>query len=527
MKNNLKYVLPVLVIGNLLCMMDVSIMTIVLPEIQSAFNNSLSNLSWAINIYTIIFAALIIPFGKLAEKFGRNKFVLIGLTIFGIGSFLTGISSNLTFMLMSRAIQSIGAAIIIPTSMVIGLEISNQNNRNKVVAVLRGVQGLAVALGPAIGGIVAQYWGWRWVFFMNIPLLILDLIIFPFVLPLTNEKKYANHIDWLGSLLSIITLTTLSLGLIKGNNWGWTSQTTVTLFTSALLAFILFIWLENKIKYPMINMKLFKNRNFNGAGLSLLLSNFFLGGFVILIPTFLTKIHNQNEMHAALLITPYSLAVMFSVIITSLLIKKLNKRLLVGSGFLLIAWSYYQLANLKIINNNFNSLIFAGITLGIGYGMIVATANILAVSDFHGDILTASQSVANVLRQVGIVLAIAIFMTILSNNISSAKQNTLDYGYKEVNATTLNRVSKQRVKTKLRNRFNSNTNTTSNTNNIKYKDIHISKYKRKKITNTVYFKKINNPPLNKLPDSTRIKIKSKIAKIVNQKLNILENKINP
>ena len=98
MKNNLKYVLPVLVIGNLLCMMDVSIMTIVLPEIQSAFNNSLSNLSWAINIYTIIFAALIIPFGKLAEKFGRNKFVLIGLTIFGIGSFLTGISSNLTFM---------------------------------------------------------------------------------------------------------------------------------------------------------------------------------------------------------------------------------------------------------------------------------------------------------------------------------------------------------------------------------------------------------------------------------------------
>ncbi|WP_395320062.1 MFS transporter [Fructilactobacillus frigidiflavus] len=185
----LKYVLPILLLVNILCMMDVSIMTIVLPEIQSAFNESLSNLSWAINIYTIIFASLIIPFGRLAERVGKNKFVFTGLLIFGTGSFLTGIAGDLPFMLFARAIQSTGAAMIIPTSMVIALELTNDDSRNKTVGALAGSQGLAVALGPAIGGVVSQYLGWRWVFFINIPLILLVLIIFPLVLPLRKEKK--------------------------------------------------------------------------------------------------------------------------------------------------------------------------------------------------------------------------------------------------------------------------------------------------------------------------------------------------
>ncbi|GAF35513.1 MFS transporter [Lentilactobacillus farraginis] len=150
--NRIKKVLPVLLLGNLLCMMDVSIMTIVLPEIQTAFNVSLTDLSWTLNIYMIMFATFIIPFGKLAEKVGRNKFVFAGLVIFGVGSLLTGISTNLLFMIGARIVQSIGAAIIIPTSMVIGLELSDQKNRHKIVAALAGVQGLAVALGPSIGG---------------------------------------------------------------------------------------------------------------------------------------------------------------------------------------------------------------------------------------------------------------------------------------------------------------------------------------------------------------------------------------
>jgi MFS family permease len=271
----IKYVLPILLLGNLLCMMDVSIMTIVLPEIQTAFKVSLTNLSWTLNIYTIVFATFIIPFGRLAEKIGRNKFVFMGLIIFGIGSLLTGASTNLVLMLIARTIQSIGAASIIPTSMVIGLEISNQQNRHKIVAALAGVQGLAVALGPSIGGFVSQYWGWRWVFFINVPLVVLDLLLYPLALSMRNESKDTLSIDWFGAGLSIIMLFSLSLGLIKGNSWGWHSTGILGLFITAGCSLILFILLEQRLKSPMINMSLFESRNFDGAGISLVLCNFF------------------------------------------------------------------------------------------------------------------------------------------------------------------------------------------------------------------------------------------------------------
>lgn len=476
--NKIKYVLPVLLIGNLLCMMDVSIMTIVLPEIQTAFNESLTNLSWTLNVYTIVFASFIIPFGRLAEKFGRNKFVFTGLIIFAVGSLLSGISTNLSFMLVARGIQSIGAAMIIPTSMVIGLELSNQQNRNKIVAALAGVQGLAVALGPSIGGFVAQYWGWRWVFFINVPLIVIDLIVFPMVLSLRHEQTQSAPIDWTGALLSVVMLFSLSLGLIKGNTWGWDSPIILGLFATAFVSLPLFILLERKLKLPMINMNLFHSRNFNGASISLVLCNFFLGGMAVLIPTFLTRVHGQSELGAALLITPYSVAVMFSVIITSLLVKKINNKLLIGLGFTLIGISYYLLANMDL-SQNYNQLIIAAILLGVGYGLVAATANILAVADFHGPILTASQSVANVLRQVGMVLAIAIFMTVLSTNIDTAKQRTLNYGESQIRMLNSTATLKSKLQRKIHSKLNPNsTNVTKVKGSLKFKGAKISQAKR-------------------------------------------------
>lgn len=521
----IKYVLPILLLGNLLCMMDVSIMTIVLPEIQTAFKVSLTNLSWTLNIYTIVFATFIIPFGRLAEKIGRNKFVFMGLIIFGIGSLLTGASTNLVLMLIARTIQSIGAASIIPTSMVIGLEISNQQNRHKIVAALAGVQGLAVALGPSIGGFVSQYWGWRWVFFINVPLVVLDLLLYPLALSMRNESKDTLSIDWFGAGLSIIMLFSLSLGLIKGNSWGWHSTGILGLFITAGCSLILFILLEQRLKSPMINMSLFESRNFDGAGISLVLCNFFLGGMAIIIPTFLTRVHGESELHAALLITPYSIAVMISVIITSLFVKKINNKVLISLGFILIGSSYYLLATMNI-DHHYTDLIIAAIMLGIGYGLVAATANILAVADFHGSKLTDSQSVANVLRQVGMVLAIAVFMTILSNNIDSAKQKTLTYSEGQVTALSLSAKSKAAVQHRLQKKLNpKNTNVTESNHSVKFNSIHVSRETIQRLSQKVYHHKLQivsqkiKVPVSKVPLSVKHQLKTAVSQAVQQQVH--------
>jgi len=523
--NKLKTVLPVLLIGNLLCMMDVSIMTIVLPKIQSAFNVSLNDLSWALNIYTILFATMIIPLGRLAVRFGRNRMVLLGLIVFGIGSLMTGNAANLPWMLVGRAIQSIGAASIIPISMVIGLELSTQENRNKVVAMLAGVQGLAVALGPSVGGFVAQYFGWRWVFLMNVPLVILDIIIFVIVLPLKHEATQAIKIDWLGAGLIMVTLFCLSLALIKGYTWGWESSAILGLAGAALLSFIGFIIRERQTATPMIDLSLFKSRNFDGSGLALVLCNFFLGAFAALMPTLLTKVHGESELNAALKITPYSVAVMLSVILTSLLVKRLNNKLLVGTGFAMIAGSYWLITQLPV-TNQYTKLIVGEICLGIGYGLVAATVNILVVADFHGIKLTDSQSVANVLRQVGMILSIAVFMSLLSNNVQTAKNQTLTYSHQTVSRLNVTQAVKTKANQELARKFKQNTNSNSQVNqHVAFTGVTVSTAKRQqavqKATKTELSKvaMLHQIPVTMIPTAQRHQVQKAVTTAVNQTID--------
>lgn len=213
----------------------------------------------------------------------------------------------------------------------------------------------------------------------------------------------------------------------------------------------------------MINLKLFKRNDFKAASLALLLSNYFMGGMVILIPTMLTKVQGESELHAALLITPYSIAVMITVILTSMIVKKISNQLLIGSGFIIIAVSYYLMSHLNL-QNNYNTLITAAILLGIGYGLVAATANILVAADFHGSQLTDANSVANILRQVGLIIAIALFTSVLTNNMKTAKQSTLIYAHEEINKTRLATPLKHKFTKKINDKLDTNSSSTTNAN---------------------------------------------------------------
>ncbi|USS87442.1 MFS transporter [Fructilactobacillus hinvesii] len=518
-------VLPILIIVNILCMIDTSIMTIVLPEIQTAFRTSLNNLSWALNIYTIIFASMIIPFGRLSDKLGKNKFIFTGLLIFGIGSLLTGISPNLPFMLVARGLQSLGAAMIIPTSMVTAMELTDDHNRNKTIGILAGSQGLAVALGPTIGGLVAQFWGWRWVFFINVPIIVVILLIFNLVLPLKKEliQKTVN-LDWLGTIVSMLVLSSFSLALVQGKDWGWGSFPLISLLLTALVAFIAFILIENKVANPMINLELFKDRNFTGSALALVICNYLLGGFAVIIPTFLTKVYHHSELSAALLITPYSIAVMFSVIFSSLAIKKVNKKIMLATGFILMGIAYYLLSKLNLDHGSL-PLIYAGIVLGIGYGIVASTANILAASNFHGQLLTDSNSVANVLRQVGMVLAIAIFTSLLTNNVKTAKANLIEYGHRQVAELQIPSVAKRKLNQTIKQKLNPNINNISQ-NKETFNKTHLTIPARKiqalkdqnyqlAIQQTAATKGITS---DELPEPLKKQIKIKVDQIVDHKV---------
>lgn len=418
-------------LGIFLCMIDTTIMNIALPAIQSSVNTSLEKMSWVLNVYTMTIAVLAIPLGRIADIFGKAKVYILGLIIFGGGSVLCAFANTGDFLIFSRFIQSVGAAILFPTSMVIGVSAMPLAKRHVALAILGVTQGLSAALGPVIGGIITQNVGWRWVFFVNVPICILGIILCCIMLQVKNEERIISKIDWIGLILSSLAIFSFTLVLVKGNTWGWQSNIAWSCYAISTISLILFVLVERKIHNPMVNLKLFKDRMFVGASIVVILSNLFLIGVTVLLPTFLTKIQYRTEIEAAFLVTPISAMIFFVSPVAATLIKKFGKVTIILSGFLVMGLSYYWLQMIDVNSTNIE-IIIPCMILGVGYGLVVGPITVLSASSFEGELLTASQTVVSMLRQVGIVLAVAIFVSNLTHNLSVNKENVYRYAEEKV-----------------------------------------------------------------------------------------------
>ncbi|WP_311407646.1 MFS transporter [Liquorilactobacillus uvarum] len=431
-------------IGIFLCMLDTTIMNIALPKIQTGLNVSLESLSWALNIYTIIFAVLTIPFARIADLLGKNKVYLIGLAAFMLGSLFSGIAANTIWLVIGRGIQSLGAAIVFPASMTIGISSVNLKDRKAVLTVLGITQGLAAALGPTVGGIITQYLSWRYIFFINLPLITLALVLAICLLPLKNEKVVNAQIDLPGMFLSMIMLFSLTLILIKGNDWGWHSSSIIILGVAFLLSFGLFIIVEHYSHAPMIPLALFRERQFVGAVLAMTLSSIFLVGIMVIMPTFFTTVLGKSELTAALMITPTSLMIFFLSPIGGRLVETTGPRLMMLLGFLLMIAGYIVLA--IIDPEHYNQLVISFMLIGGGFGIIAGPIVILGASNFTGELLTASQSVLGLFRQIGTLLAVAVFVSSLTTNLKAAKTRSLNNANTRIEAAALPYASKKAFK---------------------------------------------------------------------------------
>lgn len=411
-------------IGIFLCMLDTTVMNIALPAIEQGLNISLNSLSWALNVYTISFACLTIPLGQIADRFGRNRIYLLGLSIFVLGSLISGSASTIVFLVAGRAFQSIGAAIVFPASMTIGLTTVTLQQRTKAVTLLGVTQGLAAALGPTIGGIVTTLIGWRWVFLINLPLGLVAIGLCLWLLPMRQSNNApVKQIDLLGMLLSMLMLFSLTVTLIYGKQWGWHSPSVAGLAILALVSFNLFIIVERHNSSPMVPLQLFKKHQFSGAAVALIVSQILMVGVSVIMPTFLTHIQGQTELGAALIITPMSVMIFITAPISGSLLDKLGPRLLTFTGMTFLAAGYLLFSFMNPAQ--YWQLISGCIVLGSGFGIIAGPLMVLGAANFTGTMLTASQSVLGVIKQIGTLLAVAIFVSALTGNIQVAKKTAI------------------------------------------------------------------------------------------------------
>lgn len=502
-------------IGIFLCMLDTTVMNIALPAMQTGLSTSLSQLSWALNLYTILFATLTIPLGRLADIYGRSRIYLLGLSLFLIGSLSSGFAANVGWLIVGRGIQSLGAAIVFPASMTIGIQSVPVAKRTGAIALLGVTQGLAAALGPTIGGAVTQLFGWRGIFLINVPFVILSLGLCARLLDWQQPRSNNERLDIGGSLSSMLMLFSLTLVLVKGNDWGWTSLACLSLIGVSVLSLGGFVWLEAHVAQPMVPLTLFKDRQFTGAALATIASGLFMVAVLVLMPSFFTKVQGNHELMAALMITPASLMIFLFSPLSGFILAKIGPRLVILTGSLAIIAGY---VGLSVMNpNHYWQVLVALLLVGAGYGIIIGPITVLAAGDFTGKLLTASQSVIGVFRQIGTSLAVAIFVSALSTNLVTAKQDIWRSAKTEVATLTVSAKTKrdilQAIKTQLA------TETVSTTTPHRF----ITAAKENKLVQTTYLALLKQEHLQAASNKVKAQLHQQVKQRVSHKI-IVENR---
>lgn len=397
------WILVAVCLGVFMSLLDVTIVTVALPAIQTDFNASFTNLQWIINAYTLVYAFMLLLISKLGDLFGRKLMFNITLTIFTLGSLACSMASSDLMLVIFRGIQAIGGSGLMSLSMSIVASTFKGKSRGLALGIWGSVSGLSTALGPLVGGILVSAFNWRAIFLLNVPIGIIALIMsISFIAE--SEKVHNSSIDFLGMAISTIMVFCLILGLIQKENhyeYSWTNWHVASLLVSGLILLIAFILLENHLKNPMIDLSIFKQRGFVGS----CIASFAIGGGLYAFFTYLTILMQNYMGYSALQTGTRQLVIsIFSIVLGPFAgnLSSYIKPKYMISGSLILAGCGMLLARFNLgFSATWEVLIPSFILFGIANSLINPSISNSAVSSVDPKHIGMASGVVNVFRQFG------------------------------------------------------------------------------------------------------------------------------
>jgi EmrB/QacA subfamily drug resistance transporter len=394
--------------------LDLFIVNIGLPEMAKSFGTKdLAGLSWVLNAYAIVFAALLVPAGRLADHFGRRRFLLVGLLVFTLASALCAAAPDLAVIIAGRAVQAIGAAMIVPTSLGLLLPTFEPRQHNLVVGIWAGVAAVAAALGPPVGGLLVAL-DWRWMFILNLPIGVATLIAGLAVLPEIRADRAARLPDRISIVALLGAVTVLTYGTIQGPTWGWASGREGLLLLAFLICAGTTVWRILAVEHAVIERRLFNSRQFTASTIALFL--FYLGFAAWLLSTALLFTDQWGygvvRSGLALILGPVSSAIF--AVNSARLVHRFGRRTLatVGPTLFVVAalyWLFITPATPHYWYGFMPGLIVGGASAGLTQAPLFAAAAVLPP-----DRATTGSAVLNMSRQIGSALGVAILVALLA-----------------------------------------------------------------------------------------------------------------
>ncbi len=393
--------------------LDNLVVTTALPSIHRDLHASIQSLEWTVNAYTLTFAVLLLTGAALGDRFGRKRMFVVGLATFMLGSAGAALAPSIDWLIAARAFQGIGGAIVAPLTLTILSAAVPAERRGAALGIWGAVSGLAVGLGPVVGGAIVQSISWQWIFWVNVPI---ALALIPFAIRRLEESHGPNGtLDLPGLGLASIGLFGIVLGVIRGNQVGWGSTQVVLAGAVGAVLLAAFVAWELRTPNPMLPMRLFRTRTFAAANLTSLLMSFGMFGSVFLLTQFLQTAQGYSPLQAGLRVLPWTAMPLLVAPIAGVLSDRIGGRPLMAAGVALQAGSLAWLASVATATVPYSALIGPFVMAGIGMGMFFApVANVVL-----GSVAPHEQGQAsganNAIRELGGVFGVAVLASIFTH----------------------------------------------------------------------------------------------------------------
>ena len=392
--------------------LDNNIVNVAIPAIQRDLHLSASRLEWVVSGYILVFAALLLAGGRLADAYGRKRLFLLGLGIFTAASLLAGLAGSADLLIVARALQGLGAALVTPTTLaIISASYRDPRERAAAVGIWTAVGAAALAVGPLLGGLLSQHASWEWIFYVNVPLGLGTLALATRTITESREVQ-AKRLDLPGLSLSALALTALTWALIQGGSRGWTDHAILGSFGVALVAGVVFVLVEAGTRDAMVDVSLFRDRVFSGGIVALMLWAFGLFGIYFFTSIYLQEVLGFDATTAGLAFVPMASAMIIAAIASESLGRRIGEHRLVAGALLAMGGGIASVALLGA-HTGFASLMPSLVVIGISGGLTTPlTASVL--SAMPADRAGVASGLFNASREVAGLLGITIIGAVLS-----------------------------------------------------------------------------------------------------------------
>jgi EmrB/QacA subfamily drug resistance transporter len=411
--------LAVIVVAQFMVVLDVAIVNVALPSIKTDLNFSEQNLQWVITAYSILFGGVLLLGGRLADVLGRRKLFIAGIALFTVSSLLDGLAWSEGSLIAFRALQGLGAALVSPAALsILTTTFAEGRERNRALGIWGAVSGSGAAAGVLLGGALTSAFSWSWIFFVNVPVGLLVLVISPFLLRESRADLADRHFDVSGAAAITGGLMLLVYALTRATTQGWSSGSTIALFAASAVLIAGFIVIEMRSRAPLLPLGIFRLRTLSGSNVT-----GFLLAAALFSQFFLLTLYMQQVLHYSALKTGVAyVGITLTIIIVSgvaqALVTRIGVRPLLPVGMFLAAIALVLYARLPVHGHYFTDLFPAFIIGGVGMALVFVPVSIGALTGVRADEAGIASGLINTSQQIGGAIGVAVASTIAATYTS-------------------------------------------------------------------------------------------------------------